>query len=223
MQRILNILIFCGIFMNVIADTKPSDFVYLSAVAPSIQQDIRYFSTNNFIGRRIQGYIHPVCILTKPAALALVKVQQALNPLGLGLKIFDGYRPQIAVDDFVQWSQQKKDQKMKMDYFPRVNKADFFKLGYIAEHSGHTRGSTVDLTIFNLKTQQELDMGTRFDFMDRRSHPLTGQVTRLQFRNRMLLRKLMLQYGFVGASTEWWHFTLKNEPYKNTYFNFLVE
>jgi D-alanyl-D-alanine dipeptidase len=200
----------------------PSSFVYLKEIAPSIEEDLRYYTAYNFIGRPIQGYEKPRCILTKVAAEALLKIQNKLSQQGLGLKVFDCYRPQMAVNDFIQWSKDVSDQKMKADYYPRVNKADFFKLGYVAARSGHSRGSTVDLTIIDKHTQKALDMGTSFDFMDERSHPFSSEILPLQARNRRLLRKLMIENGFVPFSTEWWHFTFKNEPYLQTFFNFPV-
>ena len=201
----------------------PIDFVYLKDVAPTIQQDIRYHTNNNFIGKPLPGYENSVCILTKPTADALLHVQQELNKKNLGLKVFDGYRPQMTVDEFVRWSHDVTDQKMKSNYYPNVNKKDFFKLGYVAKKSGHTRGSTVDLTIIDLRTHKELDMGTHFDFMDKLSHPFNHAVTLKQFQNRQLLNTVMAKYGFIPLKendTEWWHFTLKNELFPNTYFNF---
>ncbi len=204
----------------------PQDFVYLKDIAPTIQQDIRYAENNNFVGKQLAGYESPVCIVTKPTAFALFKIQEDLNRKGLGLKVFDGYRPQMTVDEFIAWSKDSNDQKMKQEYYPHVNKADFFKLGYVAAKSGHTRGSTVDITIINLKTHQELDMGTHFDFMDELSHPFNLKVSEKQYQNRQLLNQLMSQYGFIPLNqqdTEWWHFTLKNEPYPDTYFNFPIK
>jgi zinc D-Ala-D-Ala dipeptidase len=214
------LLLFCT--MNTYASVKPDDFVYLKNWAPTIQEDMRYYTANNFIGRPIHGYEKPVCILTKQAANALIKVQNALNEKNLGLKVFDCYRPQMAVDDFIQWSQNPDDQKMKEAYYPRIDKADLFKLHYIASQSGHTRGSTVDLTIIDLKNKTPLDMGTTFDFLDPLSHPSNRDITAIQFKNRMLLQKTMLKFGFMPIKTEWWHFTLRNEPYPDTYFNFPV-
>ena len=208
------------------AQILPKDFVYLKDVAPSIQHDIRYYTHNNFIGRPLPGYDSPVCILTKPTAYALLKIQKELNKDGLGLKVFDGYRPQMTVDEFIRWSTDIQDQKMKTEYYPNVNKADFFKLGYVGAKSGHTRGSTVDLTIIDLKTNQELDMGTHFDFMDELSHPFNRSVTMKQYQNRQLLNRIMTEYGFIplnAEDTEWWHFTLKDEPFPNAYFNFPVK
>lgn len=227
------ITFFCKIYLAIIicitsaygAQVLPSNFVYLKDVAPSIQQDIRYFTDTNFIGRPLPGYDSPVCILTKPAAFALLKIQEELNKEGLALKVFDGYRPQMTVNEFIRWSKDVQDQKMKASYFPNVNKADFFKLGYVGEKSGHTRGSTVDLTIIDLKTNKELDMGTHFDYMDELSHPFNRSVTSKQYQNRQLLNQVMTKYGFGSLTphdTEWWHFTLKNEPFPDTYFNFPV-
>ena len=203
----------------------PKDFVYLQDIAPSIKQDIKYYSKDNFTGRPVPGYESPVCILTRPTAEALLKIQQELNQKCLGLKVFDGYRPQMAVNEFVRWSQDKHDQIMKVPYYPNVNKADFFKLRYVAEQSGHTRGSTVDLTIIDLKTQKELDMGTHFDFMDELSHPFNPAIGSTPIQNRQLLNQVMSKHGFIALGpedTEWWHFTLKDEPFPKTYFNFPV-
>jgi D-alanyl-D-alanine dipeptidase len=205
------------------AQMLPKDFVYLKDVAPFIQQDIRYYTDNNFIGRPLPGYDSPICILTKPTTDALLHIQKELNKDGLGLKVFDGYRPQITVDEFIRWSKDNSDQKMKIQYYPNINKADFFKLGYVAAKSGHTRGSTVDLTIVDLNTNQELDMGTHFDFMDELSHPFNHLVTIKQYQNRQRLNQIMTKHGFIPLNTEWWHFTLKNEPFIDTYFNFPVK
>jgi D-alanyl-D-alanine dipeptidase len=203
----------------------PAGFVYLKEVDSSIIQDVKYFTDDNFIGRPIKGYEAAECILTQEAAHALSKLQQALLSQHLSLKVYDCYRPQIAVNDFIAWIKDTSDQKMKKDYYPNVNKADFFKLGYVAEKSGHTRGSTVDLTMIDLKTNKELDMGTQFDYMDELSHPFNRSVTSEQYQNRQLLNQAMTEYGFCSLTqhdTEWWHFTLKNEPFPDTYFNFFV-
>lgn len=200
----------------------PSNFVALSAVAPTVQQDMRYHTSENFVGRPIAGYPNGICVLTKQAADAVLRVQAELHKKGLGLKVFDCYRPQKAVNDFVVWSKDVRDQKMKSEYYPRVDKAEFFELGYVAAKSGHTRGSTVDLTVIDLKTGKQLDMGGEFDFMDERSHPTCQTITPEQYRNRMMLRELMLQNKFKPLATEWWHFTLEKEPFPDTYFNFEV-
>ncbi len=208
--------------MDVFAEEKPDNFVYVTAIISNIKQDIRYFGSNNFVGRPITGYKKPVCILSSAAAHALLKVQTALNEQNLGLLVYDCYRPQMAVNDFILWSQ-NSDERTKSLFYPNIDKKELFKRGYIARRSGHTRGSTVDLTIVDLTSNQVLDMGTPFDYLDPLSHPDNRDITPEQFKNRMLLRSLMSKHGFMPIRTEWWHFTLKNEPYKNTYFNFFVE
>ncbi len=210
------------IVMDVFAEEKPDNFVYVTEIIPNIKQDMRYFGSNNFVGRPITGYKKPVCILSSAAAHALLKVQTELNKQNLGLLVYDCYRPQMAVDDFILWSQ-NSDEKTKSLFYPHFDKKELFKRGYIARRSGHTRGSTVDLTIVDLASNQVLDMGTPFDYLDPLSHPDNRDITPEQFKNRMLLRSLMIKHGFMPIRTEWWHFTLKNEPYKNTYFNFFVE
>ena len=210
------------IVMDIFAEEKPDNFVYVTEIIPNIKQDIRYFGNNNFVGRPIIGYKKPVCMLTNAAAHALLKVQSVLNKQNLGLVVYDCYRPQMAVNDFIQWSQ-NSDERMKSLFYPHINKKELFKLGYIARRSGHTRGSTMDLTIVDLASNQVLDMGTPFDYLDPLSHPDNRDITKEQFQNRMLLRSLMVKFGFRPIKTEWWHFTLQNEPYKNIYFNFLVE
>lgn len=219
------ILFFLLIFMlmNVFAEEKPDNFVYVTEIIPNIKQDIRYFGHNNFVGRPIAGYRRPVCLLTRVTAYALLEVQTELNKQALGLLVYDCYRPQMAVNDFILWSQNPGNQTTKNLFYPNIDKRNLFKLNYIARRSGHTRGSTVDLTLVDLKNNQILDMGTPFDFLDPLSHPNNRNITAAQFKNRMLLRSLMIKFGFMPIKTEWWHFTLKNEPYKNTYFNFLVE
>ncbi|HVE44348.1 MAG TPA: M15 family metallopeptidase [Gammaproteobacteria bacterium] len=204
----------------------PTGFVYLKEVDASIIQDVRYFTTNNFIGRPIKGYEAAECILTREAAQALSQLQQQLLPQHLSLKVYDCYRPQTAVDDFIAWSEDENDQKMKEEYYPNVNKADFFALGYVAAKSGHTRGSTVDLTIVHLPVNdgkpKEMAMGTHFDFMDELSHALSPKIHGKEKDNRLFLRSMMQKAGFEPYEKEWWHFTLKDEPYPDTYFNFPI-
>lgn len=201
-------------------------FVYLREIDPTIIQDLKYYTGDNFIGRRIKGYVDPECILTLEAACALAAIQRELARQSLCLKVFDAYRPQIAVDDFIDWCEDINDQKMKSEFYPNVDKQDFFKLGYLVRKSSHSRGSTVDLTIARINAEnnepQELDMGTRFDFMDELSHPLTKRVQGAAKHYRILLRQIMRQGGFRPYNKEWWHFTLKHEPYPDTYFNFPV-
>jgi D-alanyl-D-alanine dipeptidase len=201
----------------------PKTFSYIDEKIPTIELDIRYYSENNFIGTVIDGYLAPKAILTKKATLALTKVQKELNSFGLGLKVFDAYRPQKAVDHFVRWGRDLDDTKMKSIYYPTVEKKNLFKEGYIAKKSGHSRGSTVDLTIIDLPTKVELDMGSSFDYFGELSWVKSKNITYEQRANRMLLNTIMLKHGFKAYAVEWWHFTLKNEPYKKTYFNFDVQ
>lgn len=215
------IILILFVCINVAA--LPQGFVYLKDVDSTIIQDIKYFTADNFIGKPVKGYEAPTCILTEQAAKALSILQQSLKDKQLSLKVYDCYRPQMAVDNFIVWSKDIKDQKMKAEYYPNVNKADFFKLGYVAEKSSHTRGSTVDITLVHLTDKQELNMGTHFDYMDELSHPSSDRIHGQAKTNRLLLQKLMQESGFSPLETEWWHFTLKNEPYPNTYFNFLVK
>jgi D-alanyl-D-alanine dipeptidase len=204
----------------------PSGFVYLRDIDSSIIQDVKYFTHDNFIGRPIKGYEVAECVLTQEAALALSKIQQQLMSQHLSLKIYDGYRPQTAVNDFIAWSRDASDQKMKKDYYPNVNKADFFTLGYLAEKSSHSSGSTVDLTLVHLSaannTPIEMTMGTRFDFMDDLSHFLSPNIREEERNNRIFLSGVMQEAGFEPYDKEWWHFSLKNEPYPDTYFDFPV-
>jgi len=206
--------------MCISVDAK--DFLELKKEIPSIELDIRYYGSNNFIGKPIDGYLAPKAILTKEATLALKKVQKELKTFSLGLKIFDAYRPQKAVDHFVRWGKDLADIKMKEVFYPNVEKKNLFKEGYIAKHSGHSRGSTVDLTIIDLNSKTELDMGSSFDLFGKLSWVAYKNITAQQRANRMLLHIIMLKHGFKSYAQEWWHFTLKNEPYKE-YFNFNIE
>jgi len=201
----------------------PEGFVYVDRVVPSIQYDIRYNSENNFAGTRIDGYKASTPILTSEAAQALKAVSEELDSQGYYLKIFDGYRPQKAVDHFIRWAKDVNDTKMKAQYYPNVNKEDLFRLGYIAKKSGHTRGSTVDLTLTYKETGTELDMGSSYDLLDNISAHGTTLIGAEQAANRELLKKAMERHGFRSYAKEWWHYTLINEPYPNQYFNFDVE
>jgi len=198
-------------------------FVNIKEVIPSVQLDIRYYTHNNFIGSRIDGYDAPKCLLKRDAALALKHVQEELISNRRSLKIFDCYRPQRAVDHFVRWAKDLNDQKMKTEYYPSIDKNNLFRDGYIAEQSGHSRGSTVDLTIIELNTNLELDMGTRFDYFDPLSHTASSNIGKIQHDNRMTLKAVMERNGFKNLKEEWWHFTLKNEVFPNQYFDFKVE
>jgi D-alanyl-D-alanine dipeptidase len=198
----------------------PKGFVYIQDRIPNIEVELRYSTDNNFLGRRVRGYNSNRAILSKEATQALLKVQRDLNRFNLGLKIFDAYRPQKAVDNFVEWAKDLNDTLKKMEYYPTVEKCNLFREGYIAEKSGHSRGSTVDLTIIDLTSKGELDMGSKFDFFGKKSWITYPNLTPQQRANRLLLNTIMQKYGFRPYSQEWWHFTLQNEPYPNRYFNF---
>ena len=200
-----------------------SGFVKLSEAVPDAILEIRYYSTYNFVGERIDGYENPVAYLTKEAAAALKEVSDELVKKGYRLKIYDAYRPQTAVNHFSRWAKAVKDTKMKEYFYPELDKSVLFKQGYIDYKSGHSRGSTLDLTLFDMKTEQEVDMGGTFDYFGKKSHPDYKGITPKQFENRMILRDAMTSHGFKPLSTEWWHFTLKNEPYPDTYFDFPVK
>jgi len=219
------ILLLCFVVCSLEACTQnlPKGFSYLSDVDSTIQKELRYITSNNFLGTPVDGYEKDTLIISTKAAEALQKVQSKLKEFGLGLKVFDAYRPQQAVDHFVRWAKVLNDTLTKKQYYPDVAKKDLFKLDYIASRSGHTRGSSVDLTIVDLKTGNELDMGSRFDFFGIPSHPSYPKLTSTQRSNRLLLRNLMLEAGFQPYSKEWWHFTLKNEPFPETYFNFPIK
>jgi D-alanyl-D-alanine dipeptidase len=204
----------------------PKGFVHVEQIIPGIRLEIRYFTDNNFVGERIDGYLAPKCILTLKAAEALKKVQDDLRPFGLGLKLFDCYRPQRAVDHFIRWAKDLADTRMKSRFYPDVDKKNLFKDGYIAARSSHTRGSTVDLTIATIAgdgTGQDIDMGTGFDLFSPKSWPTNMQMTGGQRAHRMLLQVLMTGHGFAPYPQEWWHFTLRDEPHPDTYFDFPVQ
>lgn len=200
-----------------------SGFVEIAEAVPDAILEIRYYSTYNFVGERIDGYEEPVALLTSEAASALREVSDDLAEQGFRLKIYDAYRPQSAVDHFKRWAADSEDVSMREYFYPDLDKSVLFAQGYISSKSGHSRGSTVDLTLFDMSTGKELDMGGTFDYFGKRSHPGYTGLTEEQAANRALLRDAMLAHGFKGINTEWWHFTLKNEPYPDTYFNFPVE
>jgi len=200
----------------------PSGFVLLADFVPSIVQEIRYHSTYNFIGDRIDGYEEPCALLTKEAARALKAVSSEVMVQGYRLKIFDAYRPACAVRHFVLWGIEDLDQRMKPFFYPDLEKQELFSRGYIASLSSHSRGSTVDLTLLDMQSGKELDMGSPFDFFSEVSHPDYRAITDEQYANRMRLRELMISGGFAPIDCEWWHFTLENEPYPDTYFEFPV-
>lgn len=205
-----------------IVTMDPSGFTVLAEYIPSVVQEIRYYSTYNFVGDRIDGYEEPCAIVTKEAARALKGVSNELSALGYRLKIFDAYRPVSAVKHFIFWGIEDQDIRMKPYFYPDLEKQELFVKGYIASRSSHSRGSTVDLTLLDMKTGMEADMGSPFDFFGEISHPDYEGITRRQYENRMLLRDAMLRNGFEPLDCEWWHFTLKDEPYPDTYFEFPV-
>ncbi len=222
---------------------RPPEFVNLESIAPSILIDMRYSSAHNFVGRPIEGYTRPICILTRPAAQALADAQQELQSLGLGLKVYDCYRPKRAVLDFVAWA--ASDTTGLAGFYPRVAKGDLFKEGYIAERSGHSRGSTIDLTLVPYPKpflpdpsetvprdcrsrhypipDNSLDMGTSFDCFDPLAHTDTTELPPIIKANRALLKTIMQHHGFKNLPQEWWHYTLENEPFPSTYFDFPID
>jgi len=197
-------------------------FVSVGRLIPDVILEIRYYTSFNFIGDRIDGYEQPVALLTREAAARLKEVSDDLAGKGYRLKIYDAYRPQKSVDHFMRWAKDPADTRMKAYFYPDLDKSVLIPRGYIAEHSGHSRGSTVDLTLFDMRTEKDADMGGPFDFFGEISHPDCRRVTPEQYQNRMLLRESMLRFGFKPLAEEWWHFTLENEPYPNTFFTFPV-
>jgi D-alanyl-D-alanine dipeptidase len=216
-----------------------SQFVNLTDAVPDAILEIRYFGTYNFVGTRIDGYEEPTALMTRIAADSLKAVSDDVIAQGYRLKIYDAYRPQKGVDHFVRWAADIPDTLMKTYFYPDLDKSVLFDQEYIMAKSGHTRGSTVDITLFDMTTEKELDMGGTFDWFGVESHPdfcgnpdtgeYTGgsspagrSITAEQFANRMILRNAMLRHGFKALDSEWWHFTLKNEPFPDTYFTFPV-
>jgi zinc D-Ala-D-Ala dipeptidase len=225
----------------------PGAFVSLHDVDPSIVIEMRYLTPHNFIGHRIPGYRENVCLLTRPAAEALKRAQAAVRAEGYTLKVYDCYRPQRSVDAFVAWAKDLSDRRMKAEFYPRVRKRVLFKEGYIAAQSGHSRGSTLDLTLVKRPPRRQeryhrgdrlrdcirparkrfrdnsIDMGTGYDCFDPLAHPYNGRIHGKQRANRLALREPMIAAGFKGLETEWWHFTLRDEPYPETFFDFPME
>lgn len=225
----------------------PSGFVDIQKVIPEVLLDMRYYGSHNFLGEKVDGYMSPKCLLTKETADALAKVQKELTPFSLSLKIYDCYRPQRAVDHFVRWAKDINNSKTKKEFYPTVDKRNLFKDGYIDIKSGHSRGSTVDLTIvpFPAPGQQDyipgeklsecylpadkrfrdntIDMGTGFDCFHELSHTSNTNIGKQQKINRLLLKSLMTKHGFRNYEKEWWHYTLNNEPFPDTYFDFVIE
>lgn len=205
------------------AEMDRSGFADAGRMIPGLVIEMKYVGSDNFLGRPVAGYEAPVCLLTREAIAGLAQAQEKLQAFGLGLKVFDCYRPRHAVADFVAWARDLSDQKRKAEHYPNVDKARLFELGYIAERSGHSRGSTIDLTLVDMRTGEELDMGGRYDLFDEASWPSDQGVSTQARANRMLLRDVMLDAGFRPLKEEWWHFTLQGEPYPETYFDFPVQ
>ena len=199
-----------------------SGFVLLGDFVPGIVQEIRYYSTYNFTGDRVNGYEEPCAILTLEAARALKQAAAEAAAQGYRFKVFDAYRPVCAVNHFVLWGIEELDLRMKPYFYPDLDKQELFLQGYIAKRSTHSRGSAIDLTLLDMKTGKEEDMGSPFDFFGEISHPDYRGITDEQYENRMLLRRVMLRCGFQPLDCEWWHFTLENEPYPETYFDFPI-
>jgi D-alanyl-D-alanine dipeptidase len=209
-------------FCIVCCSKLPPGFVYINDIDESIKIDLRYFTTNNFTGHIIEGYKSNMAIISYAAAKSLVQVQNDLKKKNLSLKIFDAYRPQMSVNYFIKWSNDLADTINKSLYYPKIKKSQLFPMGYIAERSGHSRGSTVDLTIIDNKTNKELDMGTLYDFFGPESSTDFSNITDKQMSNRLLLLEVMTKNGFKNYPMEWWHYTLVPEPF-DSYFNFVID
>jgi D-alanyl-D-alanine dipeptidase len=244
---LLFLFFFYSLEAQIPIQTKPEDFVNIKEVIPDVIVELRYFGNHNFIGRRINGYNSEICYITKAAADSLSKVQEELKKFNLTLKIYDAYRPQTAVNHFVEWAKDLSDTLMKKEFYPTVDKKNLFKDGYIADRSSHSRGSTIDLTIVPIPVPEQekfadlnnlcecylplekrfkdnsIDMGSGFDCFHSISHTINNDLELNQRINRLLLKTLMEKYGFKNYPLEWWHYTLKNEPYPDTYFDFLIE
>ena len=206
-----------------VENTDASGFVLVSDIIPDVVLDIRYYTTYNFLGERVDGYEEPVALMTREAAYALKKVSDEAISKGYRLKIFDAYRPQCAVDHFVRWADKVRELAMKDYFYPGIDKKRLFEDGFVALKSGHSRGSTVDLTLLDMATQKDLDVGGTFDYFGSLSWAEnTENITQEQASNRKMLRDMMISHGFHPLDEEWWHFTLDNEPYPDTYFTFPV-
>jgi D-alanyl-D-alanine dipeptidase len=247
----LSLILICVSFAQIAysgdADKMPGNFVDIQKVIPDVLLDVRYYGPHNFVGERVEGYLAPKCYLTKEAVQALAEVQKELKPYSLSLKIYDCYRPQRAVNHFVRWATEIENIKTKKEFYPTIDKRNLFKDGYIDSKSGHSRGSTLDLTIVPSPAPAQeqyspgqklyecylpaakrfrdnsIDMGTGFDCFDELSHTANANIGHQQKINRLLLKSLMEKHGFRNYDKEWWHFTLKNEPYPDTYFDFVIE
>ena len=213
------LLLFC---FEIAVAQLPKGFVYVEDVVPTIKVDLRYFSDNNFLGKPVDGYKKEVAILTVQAAEALKNAQEELKQYNLSIMIYDSYRPQTAVNHFVRWARDLNDTINKIAFYPKVKKQHLFQEGYISSQSGHSRGSTMDITLVDINTCEPLDMGSPYDFFGPESWIANNDLTAQQRANRMLLQTIMLKHGFRFYTKEWWHFTLRGEPFPDTYFDFPV-
>lgn len=201
----------------------PEGFAYADELVPDCIVDAKYAGTDNFMGMPADGYNQPLVVVSRAVGEGLARAANALRARGYLLKLFDGYRPQSAVDHFARWAADEADNRRKPVHYPNVEKGRLFELGYIAKQSGHTRGRAIDLTLVDAATHQELDMGSVFDYMDERSHHGAKGLTPLQGANRLVLREAMSAAGFAAYEEEWWHYNILPEPYPGTYFEFAVE
>ena len=215
------IIVLCAFYYIFLNNNLEDGFVYLNDIDDSIIVDLKYYSSENFTGRFVDGYLANKAILTNEAGIALSNAQKDFNKLGYSLILYDAYRPQSAVDFFVRWSTNLNDTLLKNLYYPDIKKSNLFKLGYIAYKSGHSRGSTIDVSLVDITTNKEIDMGTIFDYFGIESHTFYDNLTENQKANRLLLYEIMSNNGFQNYSKEWWHYTLKNEPFQK-YFDFLI-
>lgn len=222
MKKLLIIFLISCAWTCTSQNELPKGFDYVHNVIPDIQLELRYFGNDNFIGKPIDAYNKNVAIMTTEAIKALKNVQDELKPYNLSIKIFDGYRPQTAVNHFVRWAKQLNDTVNKQKFYPKVKKEHLFEEGYISSKSGHTRGSTIDMTLVDINTGEELDMGSPWDFFGAESWVANVELTAQQRANRMLLQTIMRKHGFKYYTKEWWHFTLVDEPFPDTYFDFPV-
>ena len=229
MQKIFIFFLFLFLFSFTQEKTEqvqqqlPPGFVYLSDYFTGFKLDLRYASANNFVGKPIKGYQDKVCIVTESCAKQLKRLNKELEKYDLTILIYDAYRPQQAVNHFVRWAKNPLDTLTKEKFYPNIAKKDLFKKGFIASKSRHSSGSTVDLTLYSLKHGEILDMGSPYDFFGEKSFVNYQNLSKEQKYNRLFLQRIMQKYGFRSYPKEWWHFTLRNEPYRNHYFNFSVK
>ena len=220
-MRIL-IFFFILIFIHFNSSELPEGFICLNDLDTTIIIDLKYATQSNFTGKIVRGYKSNSAILSKDASNALINAQKDFKKLGYSLIVFDAYRPQSAVNFFYEWSKNLNDTINKNSYYPYINKSQLFDLGYIAKKSGHSRGSTVDVSLIDLSTSKQIDMGGIYDFFGIKSSTFYSEISELQKNNRMILYNVMTDNGFINYSKEWWHFTLENEPFQE-YFNVLVQ